>query len=120
MGNVVGSAREHYITVSVHYDAMGCYGSGVFAMACYGKNLNLLMQAGFLSMYCLLNMHFNTRLEAPCPASVDENGHHGPQYAHDFGPEKLIILTVAFHNPVCMTFTIGLTNPEIMLGGCTI
>ena len=43
MGNVLDSAREHYIIVSVHYDTMGCYGSGVFAMACYGKNLNLLM-----------------------------------------------------------------------------
>jgi hypothetical protein len=45
MGNVLDSAREHYIAVSVHYDTMGCYGSGVFAMACYGKNLNLLMSA---------------------------------------------------------------------------
>jgi hypothetical protein len=36
MGNVLDSAREHYIAVSVHYDTMGCYGSGVFAMACYG------------------------------------------------------------------------------------
>jgi hypothetical protein len=43
MGNVLDSARERYIVVSVHYDTMGCYGSGVFAMACYGKNLNLLM-----------------------------------------------------------------------------
>jgi hypothetical protein len=43
MGNVVDSTREHYIAVCVRYDAMGCYGSGVFAMVCYGKNLNLLM-----------------------------------------------------------------------------
>jgi hypothetical protein len=44
MGLVVDSASlEHYIAVSVHYDTMGCYGSRMFAMACYGKNLNLLM-----------------------------------------------------------------------------
>ena len=43
MENVVDSTREYYIVVCVHYDAMGCYGSSVFAMACYGKNLGLLM-----------------------------------------------------------------------------
>jgi hypothetical protein len=26
-----------------YYGTMGCYGFGVFAMTCYGKNLNLLM-----------------------------------------------------------------------------
>jgi hypothetical protein len=64
MGNAVDSTRKHYIAVCVRYDAMGCYGSGVFAMVCYGKNLNLLMHwnRDFIS---LSSLHFLSEQSTP-------------------------------------------------------